>query len=218
MAQQIEYEDVYDEEEEAFIDEMIRNNTFQFSAEGDLQPNSDNEQNKYPQRNNGNYIDDDYDQKQNMDENENDNYDTPQPAQSNVSGASSIDDDDNDDDESDDSLSEMEQAIKANNISNNKQIKSLKYKITNLKHYGYLSTQYKPNDIEKLTDFRIGQHNQLNKLINSCTLTYIYNELEDKDAYPRWINYKYNCYNTAYMLMLSVIIMILVTIHTSFTS
>eukprot|EP01083_Nonionella_stella_P099272 279117_1 len=192
-------------EEEDFLDNMIAENSFVFSSEGrgrDIDSNDDNE-----------YI---YD----------DNKQNTHHADNNESNIESTDDEHihmhqyrydprhMDLSSSDTDLDAYDHEPNTNYNKNKKQRLKNKYK------YRYIGNRYRPNPIEQLTTAKWGHQAALDRFISPWTLTYIgdHNVLDTPERYPRWINYKYSSYNTAHMITLSFIIMILASIHISFTT
>eukprot|EP01084_Bolivina_argentea_P031640 58554_1 len=199
------------EQEEAFLQQMISENSFAFSEGHNLDNNQHISVNN---EDDSDYSDNNYEHKRSdiqQDQNEL-NYSTPRGDNNNNNF---IDDDDEDEDEDEEEEYSHENNERNNNIMSKNNNGSNTYK------YKYLSKHHYPDKIEQLTNAKWGHYAALDKYISPWTLTYIgeYELFDAKsDLYPRWINYKYESYNTAHMLTLSVIIMILASIHTSFTT
>ena len=119
----------------------------------------------------------------------------------------------------DDEIDERRLNDNNNNNDRRRDTKSKSNKNTNYK-YKPVAPNYWPNEIESLTKSKWGHYAELDKFINPWTLSFIgLHEILDKsEYYPQWINYKYESYNTAHMLLLASITMILASIHVSFTS
>ncbi len=212
------------EQEEEWLQDMMSANSFVFSQEGnDLfndepnQQHNDNEEDSY---------DDNYERKkiEMQEPNYEQNYSTPRDVQV-------IKNDDDDENESSETEDEEEEEVEdSSTISDidgdiddeNNELNEDKHDIDKYKNniINYIAPNYYPDEIEKLTRAKRGHHAELNRYINPFTLTYIgiYEKLDEPQYYIKWINYKYESDNTAFMLMLSLIIMILASIHVSFTS
>lgn len=133
-----------------------------------------------------------------------------------------------DSDDSSTSMSDLEDEMSNRGFGNNnnnknqnrKDIESSKSKSKSSYKYKPVAPNYWPNEIEKLTKAKWGHYAELDRFINPWTLSYIgiHQIFDETEYFPQWISYKYDTSNTAFMLLLSSIIMILACIHVSFTS
>lgn len=205
----------FNDDEEELLQDMMSANSFVFSQEGDdddqyiqQQNDDDNEEDSY---------DDNYERKkiEMQEPNYEQNYITPRVANNDNNNINNNDNESTEDEEEDSSsMTDLDENnnIDLNNRANNN--KNNKYR------YKPIASNYYPNEIEKLTERKRGHHTKLDRYISPWTLQYIGDhEIFDKAGrYPQWINYKYESDNTMNMLTLIFIIMILASIHVSFTS